>query len=216
MSNFKFLKQVDNDLYNLIKEAENLYRDEYFEQCIIQTRKFGEISCKNILGNRLTTEKTFDDMLATLKDKVSSSIQEKEFVEDLYFLKKEGNASVHTASNKNKGMLALECLQRAFEIAINYAVYYKKANSSLLKQQFDIEILIMGEKSKKSLKDKYNLEKLNQEKIAKTKKIKNKTVKNKKIQSYQKKHFSFFKIFFLFASIVSLVLVLVLFILAMV
>ena len=118
MNNFKFLKPIDKNIYEIITEAEKLYRDEYFEQCITQTRRFGEIVCKDVLGNLRTCEKTFDDMLATLKDKGTQSIQEKEFVEDLYFLKREGNASVHGNSLKKDGIIALECLQRAFEVAI--------------------------------------------------------------------------------------------------
>ena len=98
-------------------------------------------------------------MLATLKDKATNSIQEKEFVEDLYFLKREGNASVHGSSVKKDGILALECLQRAFEIAINYSVHYKKNNSKLLKLQYDTELLITGKRTKKSLSEKYNEEK---------------------------------------------------------
>lgn len=93
-------------------------------------------------------------MLATLKDKIKSE-QEKEFIDDLYFLKKQGNASAHSSSVKKEGMLALECLQRAFEAAINYAVYYTKANSNILKLQYDIDLLITGEKSKKTLAEKY-------------------------------------------------------------
>jgi hypothetical protein len=69
MNNFEFLKSVDKNLYEIISDAEELYRDEYFEQCIGQTRRFGENVCKNVLGSARTTEKTFDDMLATLKDK---------------------------------------------------------------------------------------------------------------------------------------------------
>ena len=65
MNNFDFLKPIDKNLYNIICDAEKLYRDEYFEQCITQTRRFGENVCKNVLGNARTTEKTFDDMLAT-------------------------------------------------------------------------------------------------------------------------------------------------------
>ena len=92
MNNFDFLKPVNKDLYAIINDAEELYRDEYFEQCITQTRKFAENMCKSVLGDRRTTEKTFDDMLATLKDKCNGAEQEKEFIDDLYFLKKE----VHT------------------------------------------------------------------------------------------------------------------------
>ena len=65
-SNFNFLKTVDKKLFDLIQTAEQLYRDEYFEQCIVQTRKFAENICKKLLGGKKTTEKTFDEMLATL------------------------------------------------------------------------------------------------------------------------------------------------------
>ena len=159
MNNFEFLKPIDKNLYEIISEAEKLYRDEYFEQCTTQTRRFGEVVCKNVLGANRTTEKTFDDMLATLKDKISSSIQEKEFVDDLYFLKREGNASAHGTSVKKDGIIALECLQRAFEISINYAVHYKKSNSNLLKLQYDTEMLVTGKRSKKTLAERYVEEK---------------------------------------------------------
>ncbi|MBQ8168917.1 hypothetical protein IJZ97_05835 [bacterium] len=155
MSNFEFLKDVDNKIYQIIVDAEKLYRDEYFEQCITQTRKFAEHVCKSVLGTKRTTEKTFDEMLATLKDQPNPSEQEKEFLDDLYFLKKEGNTSVHSVSQQHKGMTALECLQRAFEVAINFAVYHKGANTSILKFEYDTEMLITGKKSKKTLKDKY-------------------------------------------------------------
>ena len=177
MNNFEFLKTIDKSLYEIISDAENLYRDEYFEQCITQTRRFGEIICKNVLGNSRTLEKTFDDMLATLKDKVSTSIQEKEFVDDLYFLKKEGNHSV-------------ECLQRSFEISIYYAVYYKKINSNLLKLQYDTEMLITGKKTKKTLAEKYKEEK------AKNKlSTKKSTKKVYKTTSQPQKKFSIFWLF---------------------
>ncbi len=54
---------------------------------MVQTRKFGENICKNVIGTRCTPDSTFDEMLATLKDKIKSE-QEKEFIDDLYFLKK--------------------------------------------------------------------------------------------------------------------------------
>ena len=41
-SNFDFLKTVDKKLFDLIETAEQLYRDEYFDQCIVQTRKIAE------------------------------------------------------------------------------------------------------------------------------------------------------------------------------
>lgn len=204
MNNFEFLKSVDKNLYEIIAEAEKLYRDEYFEQCMTQTRRFGEIVCKNVLGDNRTIEKTFDDMLATLKDKAINSIQEKEFIEDLYFLKREGNASTHATTVKKDGIIALECLQRAFEIAINYAVLYKKTNKNLLKLQYDTEMLVTGKKSRKTLAEKYNEKK--------TKSSTKKTVVKKKISKSTKK-ISFFSIFIFISAICSAVLILTIFLL---
>ena len=212
MNNFEFLKSIDKDLYEIISDAEKLYRDEYFEQCIGQTRRFGEIVCKNVLGDSRTTEKTFDDMLATLKDKVSTVIQEKEFVDDLYFLKREGNASVHATSVKKSGMTALECLQRAFEVSINYAVYYKKSNSNLLKLQYDTELLITGKKTKKSLSERY----LEEKERTKTKLPKKNSRKKNKIVSQQKKKSSVFWIFTGFSAIISIILILIILLLTFV
>ena len=212
MSNFNFLKTIDKDLYDIISDAENLYRNEFFEQCIGQTRRFGEVVCKHVLGDSRTTEKTFDDMLATLKDKVSTSIQEKEFVDDLYFLKKEGNASIHGTSVKKDGIVALECLQRAFEISINYIVYFKKMNSNYLKLQYDTELLVTGKKSKKTLKEKY-LEEKSRTKSAK-KNIKQSKKTKKQIQ-YKPKS-PIFKYFIIISAIISLVLTLILLLLSFV
>ena len=123
-TNFDFLKRNDKDLYEIISDAEKLYRGEFFEQCMTQTRRFGEIVCKNVLGSRRTTEVSFDAMLATLKDcTLGSSVLAKEFVDDLYFLKKHGNEATHSVTVKQDGMEALECLKRAFEVGINYCVY---------------------------------------------------------------------------------------------
>lgn len=214
MNNFHFLKPVDKNLYDIISNAEKLYQDEYFEQCITQTRRFGEIICKQVLGSARTSEKTFDDMLTTLKDKVTDVIQEKEFVEDLYFLKREGNASVHSTKVKNDGIVALECLQRAFEISINYIVYFKKMNSNYLKLQYDTELLVTGKKSKKSLKDKYLEEKskTSQKQNSKSKVLANK----KKTCSKQNKKISIFWIFVFIFGIISLVLLLTIFLLSFV
>ena len=98
-------------------------------------------------------------MLATLKDKSQGADQEKEFINDLYFLKKHGNTSVHAEKVKKDGMTALECLQRAFEVGLNYAVYNKKAKPNLLKLRYDTELLVTGKKSKKSLAERYTEEK---------------------------------------------------------
>ena len=215
MNNFDFLKPVNKDLYAIINDAEELYRDEYFEQCITQTRKFAENMCKSVLGDRRTTEKTFDDMLATLKDKCNGAEQEKEFIDDLYFLKKEGNNSVHSSSVKNAGMIALECLQRAFELSINYAVYYQKAKSNLLKLRFDTELLVTGKKSKKSLAEKYEEEKAKQPAKKKNYMSQKITKKTKSIKQVEKR-FSFFKYFFIFSLIISSVIVLTILLLSLV
>lgn len=155
-SNFDFLKRNDKDLFQIINDAEELYRNEFFEQCMTQTRRFGEVVCKNVLGSRRTTEVSFDAMLSTLKDcTLGSSEEAKEFVEDLYFLKKHGNEATHSITVKQDGMEALECLQRAFEIAINYCVYSCNEDRRILKLQYDIDLLVTGKKSRKKLADKY-------------------------------------------------------------
>lgn len=159
VANFDFLKKIDKNLYEIIDEAEKLYRDEYFEQCMSQTRRFGENVCKKVLGKNRSTEETFDEMLATLKDKGNGEEQEKGFIDDLYFLKKHGNESVHSSKVKKNAMDALECLQRAFEVAISYSVYNKGANPDVLKLRYDTELLITGKRSQKSLAERYTEEK---------------------------------------------------------
>jgi hypothetical protein len=155
-TNFDFLKRSDKELFKIINDAEELYRSEFFEQCMTQTRRFGEVVCKNVLGSRRTTEVSFDAMLSTLKDcTLGSSEEAKEFVEDLYFLKKHGNEATHSITVKQDGMEALECLQRAFEIAINYCVYSCNEDRRILKLQYDIDLLVTGKKSRKKLSDRY-------------------------------------------------------------
>ena len=159
-SNFDFLKRNDKELFKIINDAEELYRSEFFEQCMTQTRRFGEVICKNVLGSRRTTEVSFDAMLATLKDcTLGSSEEAKEFVEDLYFLKKHGNEATHSVTVKQDGIEALECLQRAFEIALNYCVYSCNEDRRILKLRYDTELLVTGKKSRKSLSEKYTQEK---------------------------------------------------------
>ena len=161
MTNFDFLKKIDSNLYEIITEAEKLYASEFFEQCMGQTRRFGEQMCKAILADKRQFDGSFDEMLATLKDQ-ATSIPEKEFIDDLYFLKKQGNISVHSSTVKKDGITALECLQRAFEAAINYAVFYKKSSKTILKKQYDIELLVTG---KQSLSEEYNVQKKKQKSI---------------------------------------------------
>jgi len=154
-TNFSFLKNINKNLYDIIQDAENLYRDEYFEQCMTQTRRFGEVICKTMLEENGQQTGSFDNMLATLQDKSQGTQQEKEFIEDLYFLKKNGNKSVHSNQVQKEATTALECLKRAFEIAINYCVYVKGASRNILKPDYDIDLLITGEKTKPSLAQKY-------------------------------------------------------------
>ena len=73
-TNFDFLKKVDTNLFEIISEAEKLYRDEYFEQCMGQTRRFGENVCKKVLGANRTTEKTFDDMQYMYQEVASGKV----------------------------------------------------------------------------------------------------------------------------------------------
>ncbi len=190
-TNFDFLKDTDVNLYDIIADAERLYRDEYFEQCISQTRRFAENVCKNVLGKKRTSEETFDQMLATLKDNAQGSEQEKEFIEDLYFLKKCGNKTVHSSSVKQNGINALECLQRAFEVAINYKVYNKNGDLETLKLHYDIKLLATGKKDK-TLAQKYQTAEEQAKKNTKSKTDKKssattKKTTNKKTKSPTKK-----------------------------
>lgn len=175
MTNFDFLKPLDSNLYEIITEAEKLYTSEFFEQCMGQTRRFGEQMCKSILAEKRLFDGSFDDMLGTLKDN-ATTVPEKEFIDDLYFLKKQGNISVHSSKVKRDGVVALECLQRAFEAAINYAVFYKKGSKNILKKHYDVELLVTG---KASLSEKYQ----EQRQKTKTKKSQKPPVK----QSYSMK-----------------------------
>ena len=187
-TNFDFLKSTDKNLFDIITEAEKLYRDEYFEQCMGQTRRFGEHVCKDVLGNRRTTEETFDDMLATLKDKSKGNPQEKEFLDDLYFLKKNGNKSVHGATVKKDGLVALECLQRAFEVAISYSVFKNGPSDKLMRLQYDTELMLTGKKNK-SLSERYSQAKIKAQKTKsfeeKPKKSVNKTTNKKQAKKYK-------------------------------
>ncbi len=180
--NFQFLKKIDNNLYEIISDAEKLYKDEYFEQCMTQTRRFGEQICKNMLEQNNHPIGSFDEMLATLKDKSHGHAQEKEFIDDLYFLKKNGNQAVHAGKVKHSAITALECLKRAFETAINYSVYNQGAPSDILKLNYDVELLITDKKSKKSLKEKYIEAKQNYKEEKDTHRKKEKTVTKPKTE----------------------------------
>ncbi len=154
--NFGFLSKIDKNLYNIANDAEQLYCDEYFDQCIVQTRRFAENVCRNITKGEFSSEETFDEILATLKDRMNSTVGGREFINDLYFLKKAGNSSAHSARIQNDGIKALECLQRAFEVAINFALIKNSADKEVLSLQYDEELLITGKRSKeKTLQQKY-------------------------------------------------------------
>lgn len=204
-TNFKFLKKINKNLYEIITEAEALYRDEYFEQCMTQTRRFGEQICKNLLEQNNRQTGSFDEMLATLKDQSHGHVQEKEFIDDLYFLKKNGNQSAHSAAVKKDAITALECLKRAFEAAINYSVYSQGASVNILKLNYDVDLLITKKKTHTSLKERYEeaktKQKVQQEKITKTPAAPEKT-----------KFTIFWKLIFFF-SIISISLIIILMIL---
>ena len=212
-TNFDFLQKVDKNLYEIIAETEKLYRNEYFEQCMTQTRRFGENVCKKVLGAERAPDATFDEMLATLKDKTTGEEQEKEFLDDLYFLKKIGNTSTHASVVNKDGIKALECLQRAFEVAINYSVYARGASQNILKKRYDTTLLVTGQKEKKTLAEKYAEEK------RKVTRAENKITpsKKKKSQVYSmrtstpKNKFPFFWFFVGISSAISLGMILTLF-----
>lgn len=155
MSNFSFMEKVDSDLYKIISDAEKLYRDEYFEQSIIQTRRFAENVCKNLLGERYIPDSTFDECLSTLQDLFTKNIRQRELINDLYFLKSQGNVYAHGSKVKQDGNIALDCIKRAFEVAINYVVM-NGGSKAVEKLEFSEETLVMGEKKTKGkLKEKY-------------------------------------------------------------
>lgn len=228
-TNFDFLKKVDKNLFEIVAEAEKLYRDEYFEQSLVQTRRFGEHVCKKVLGKNRTTEETFDEMLATLNDCSFGNVEEKEFINDLYFLKKHGNSAVHSGSVKKDGMEALECLKRAFEVAISYCIYNRKANPKIMRLSYDTELLVTGEKNKK-LSDRYKeakekavkssdfdepkLKKSSATKSKSTKTTKKKTTKKQSsvMVCKSKKSFPIFWILVGITFVISLLIFLVLFV----
>ena len=213
-SNSQFLKKIDNNLYDIITDAERLYKDEYFEQCMTQTRRFGEQICKNMMEQNNREIGSFDDMLATLKDQSQGSVQEKEFIDDLYFLKKSGNQAVHSGKVKHEAMTALECLKRSFEAALTYCVYNQGAPTNILKLNYDVELLITDKKSKKSLKEKYEEAKAVQKAEKNTTKVicnsqKQQNIQEQKSYKYQyKQPISLFWKMVIFFTILSIAVIL--------
>lgn len=146
MSNFQFLEKINKDLYSMGLTAEKLFRDEYFDQCITQTRKLAESMTKEVLGNKAQTDDTFDDMIYKLKTISRDTLKEQEFISDMYFLKKQGNIAVHSVKSENSGKIALECLEHAFEAAVNFASSRTKDETINL-LIFDENLLVLGEKN---------------------------------------------------------------------
>lgn len=216
MSNFVFLKKNDTNLFNIISEAENLFRDEYFEQSMVQTRRYGENLCKELLKEKALPDDTFDSMINKIKDNSFQNIRMKELYEDLYFLKKHGNSSAHSSSTNKKeeaGKIALECLERAYEIAIFYSNIKYGYDKKLDKTVFSEELLMTGKKTAKKstpiLKEKYEKElEKNRKKSIKTvtaKKASKPSKPKKKQTSKKKKKKNGKRIFITFIIITALI-----------
>ncbi len=135
-SNFDFLKDIDDELFSNIEEAQKLFRDEYFNQAMVQIRIFAEKMAKKILNS--PDNLTFDDTLNCLKDKIKTE-KEKEFIDDLFFIKQEGNKCAH--GEDASAITVLEAIKRAFEASINYADA-KLKTSKFEKLNFDETMLI--------------------------------------------------------------------------
>ncbi len=150
-SNFDFLKKVDKELFSIVEDGEKLFRDEYFNQSVVQFRIYAEKMAKNIL-NSTNPELTFDTILNNLKDKIKSE-REKEFIDDLFFIKQQGNKCAH--GEDISAIEALEVIRRAFEAGINYA-WAKKKDENIDKLIFDETLLItQSPKKEEKMIDKY-------------------------------------------------------------
>ncbi len=157
MSNFLFLKNTSLNLFSIIAEAEKLFRDEYFEQSIIQVRRFSENVCRDLLGDKVSSEDSFDSLINKIKDNSFGNTRMTELYDDLYFIKKQGNRSVHASSVKNDGKVALECLERAYEISVFYSNIKFGYDKKLDKSVFSEELLMTGQqKSSGNLKIIYS------------------------------------------------------------
>lgn len=175
MSNFKFLEKINKKLAEAGETAEKLFRDEYFDQCITQTRKFAELMTKDILGDRTSVNDSFEDMIYKLKSSADNNDRELEFIKDMYFLKKQGNMATHGVKIQNTGKVALECLERAFEASINYAVS-KTKDKDIDRLIFDEQLLVSGTKNT-------NLQTQYKEIKQKEKELQKKSSSNKKSSS---------------------------------
>lgn len=156
-SNFYFLKEINKNIYKIIKEAEKLYADEYFQQAMVQTRCFAENVTKSLLNGNSQPNDNFDTLLANLDDYLMNCDEKRDLIKDLYFLKKAGNMSAHTRAVDKDGIKALECLQRSFEVAVTYYSMKNGSDKNVSKLLFDEELLVTGKRSryKNTLKEKY-------------------------------------------------------------
>lgn len=180
-SNFYFLKEVNRNIFKLAREAEGLYRDEYFQQCMTQTRCFAENVCRELLNGNHQPNDTFDTMLANLDDYLINCTEKCELISDLYFLKKAGNQSVHTRAVDKDGIKALECLQRAFEVAVMFYAAKNGEDDAVAKLLFDEELLVTGKRSKdkNTLKEKYLQMQAKEEEMERRKKVRKPSKKSK-------------------------------------
>ncbi len=209
MSNFIFLKKNDENLFNIISEAENLFRDEYFEQSVVQIRRFAENLCKDLLQDKVLPDDTFDSMICKIKDNSFQNMRMKEFADDLYFLKKHGNASAHSSSASQNGKLALECLERAYEISILYSNVKYGYNKKLDKTVFSEELLITGKKMGRKASPKILKVKSSDE--LKKARAKTSNTKSKKISKKHKSKRNGKKKFFLMLVFIALIILVYLF-----
>ena len=186
-SNFYFIKEINRNIFKLAKEAEALYRDEYFQQCMTQTRCFAENVCRELLNGNYQPNDTFDTMLANLDDYLINCTEKRELISDLYFLKKAGNQSVHTRAVDKDGIKALECLQRAFEVAVMFYSAKNGQDASVSRLLFDEELLVTGKRSKdkNTLKEKYLQMQAKEEELSRRKKVQSGSPK-KKLSKFDK------------------------------
>ena len=188
-SNFYFLKEINRNIFKIIKEAEGLYRDEYFQQCMTQTRCFGENICRELLNGNVQPNDTFDTMLANLDDYLINCTEKRELISDLYFLKKAGNQSVHTRAVDKDGIKALECLQRAFEVAVMFYSAKNGSDNQVAKLLFDEELLVTGKRSKlkNTLKEKYLQAQAKDEEMTRRDNVQKSTLTKEKVKKKSSK-----------------------------
>lgn len=164
-SNFDFLEDIDRELYSNIEDAQKLFRDEYFNQSMVQIRIFAEKMAKKILNS--PDNLTFDDTLNCLKDKIKTD-KEREFIDDLFFIKREGNKCAH--GEDASAITVLEAIKRAYEAAVNYAGA-KTKSTKFNKLNFDETLLITTKPlNENKIVEKYvELAKEQQEELLKSK-----------------------------------------------